>query len=76
MSIVEPEEKAQNRVGNFAAQRLLEVDLVAVDHLSRILRPPRQEYKRQVVLHHGDHGVRDVLLFLGQAGVDVLLELL
>lgn len=76
VSVIELEEEAQNSVGDLAAQRLLEVDFVAVDHLAGILCAPRQDDESQVVLDHRDHGVRDVLLFFGQSRVDVLLELL
>lgn len=74
VSVVELEEEAQDSVGNLAAQRLLEVDFVSVDHLAGILCAPRQDDERQVVLDHRDHGVGDVLLFFGQSRVDVLLE--
>lgn len=40
MTIVEPEEKAENGVGNLAAQRLLKVYLVAIDHLAGIFCSP------------------------------------
>jgi hypothetical protein len=76
VSVVELEEETQDRVGDLAAQRLLEVDLVSADHLAGVLGSPRQNDESQVVLHHGDHSVGDVLLLLGQTSVDVLLELL
>lgn len=76
MAVVELEEEAQDSVRDLAAQRLLEVDFVSVDHLAGILCAPRQDNERQVILDHRDHGVRDVLLFFGQSRVDVLLELL
>lgn len=76
MSIVESEEEAQDSVRNLAAQRLLEVNLVAVDHLAGILCSPRQNDKSQVILHHRDHRVGNVLLLLRQAGVNVLFEFL
>lgn len=74
MSIVESKEEAQNCVRNFATQRLLEVDLVSIDHLSGVLCSPRQDDESQMVLDHRNHSMRNVLLFLGQSGVDVLLE--
>jgi hypothetical protein len=74
MTVVELEEEAQDSVGDFASQRLLEVDLVSVDHLSRVLGSPRQDDEGQMVLDHGNHGVRNVLLLFGQASVDVLVE--
>lgn len=40
MTVVELEEEAQERVGNLAAERLLEVDLVSIDHLAGILCSP------------------------------------
>lgn len=76
MTIVEPEEEAENGVRNLAAQRLLEVYLVTTDHFSGILCSPWQNDEGQMILHHWDHRMRNVLLFLSQSSVDVLLELL
>lgn len=76
MTIVEPEEKAENGVGNLAAQRLLKVYLVAIDHLAGIFCSPWQYDESQMILHHWDHRMRNVLLFLSQSSIDVLLEFL
>ena len=76
MTIVELEEEAQDCIGNFAAQRLLEVDFVSIDHLAGILASPCQDDECQMVLNHRDHGVRNVLLFFGEASVNVLIKLL
>lgn len=57
MAIVELKEEAENPVWNFAAQRLLEVDLIAVDHLAGVLCSPRQNDESQVILNHRDHSV-------------------
>jgi hypothetical protein len=40
MSIVELEEETQDSIRDFATQRLLEVDLVTVDHFSGIFSSP------------------------------------
>jgi hypothetical protein len=40
MSIVKLEEETQDGIGDFATQRLLEVDLVTVDHFSGIFCSP------------------------------------
>jgi hypothetical protein len=74
MAVVESKEETQNSIRNFAAQRLLEVDLVSVDHLSGVLRSPRQNDESQMILNHGDHGVRNVFLFLGQTSINILFE--
>lgn len=76
MSIVDLEKEVQDGIWNFAAQRLLEVDLVSIDHLTRVLCTPCHDDKRQVILNHWDHGMRDCLLLVAQANVNVLLELL
>lgn len=76
MTVVELEEEAQESVGNLTAERLLEVDLVSIDHLARILCSPWQDDECQMIFNHRDHGMRDVSLFLAQSSIDVLLELL
>lgn len=52
---------------------MLKVDLVALDHLVGVFAAPEQQHPDQVVLQHGNHGVSNVSLLLGQGGVQVLL---
>lgn len=76
MSIVELEEETQDGIWNFASQRLLEIDLVSIDHFSGIFRSPWKNDKGQMILNHGDHRMGNVLLFLGQSCINILFEFL
>jgi hypothetical protein len=74
MSIVESEEEAQDGIWNLASQWLLEIDLVSIDHFCWVLSSPWQNNECQVILNHWNHGMRNVLLFLGQSSINVLFE--
>jgi hypothetical protein len=76
MSIVKFEEETQDSVWNLTAQRLLEVDLVTIDHFTWILSSPRQNNKSQVILNHRNHSMRNVFLLFGQTSINVLLKFL
>lgn len=52
MSIVDLEEEIQDGIWNFTTQRLLEVDLVSIDHFAGILCTPCHNDKCQVILNH------------------------
>lgn len=74
MTIVDLEEEVQDGIWDFTTQRLLEVDLVAVDHLAWILCAPCHNDERQVILDHRNHRMRNGFLFVCQTDVNVLLE--
>lgn len=69
------EEEVQNAVGNAQAERVLQVHLVALQHLLGVLGAPPEQHPRQMVLDHRDGGMRNVALVLRQRRIDVLLEL-
>lgn len=76
MAIVELEEETQESIWDFAAEWLLEIDLVSIDHLTGILCSPWQDDKSQMIFNHWNHCMRNVSLFLAQSSIDVLLKLL
>lgn len=55
---------------------MLQVDLVALEHLVGVLGPPPDHHPHQVVLDHGDGGVRHVALLHAKAGVQVIAKTL
>lgn len=72
-SVLELEEKVEQRVRQTASEGVLQVHLVALDHVLGVLAAPEQQHPVQVVLQHRDHRVGNVALFLGQGRVQILL---
>ena len=72
----ELEEEVQDAIGDAGAQGMLQIDLVALEHLVEVLGAPAGHHPDQVVLDHGYRRVGDGALLRAQAGVDVLAELL
>lgn len=75
-AVRELEEEVQDAVGDARAKGVLQVHLVALQHQVGVLCAPVEQHPHQVILNHRDGRVRNVLLFLRQTGVDVLLEAL
>lgn len=74
-AVRELEEEVQNAVGDAQSEGVLQVHLVALQHLLGVLGAPPEQHPRQVVLDHRDRRVRNVALLLRQRRIDVLLEL-
>lgn len=55
---------------------MLQVDLVALENLVGVLGPPPDYHPHQVVLDHGDSGVRHVALLHAESSVKVIAETL
>lgn len=70
---MELEQEVEHGVGQSASEGVLEVHFVALDHLVGVFAAPEQQHPDEVVLQHGNHGVSNVSLFLGQGGIQVLL---
>ena len=70
---LEFEEEVQQRIRQTAAERVLQVDLVPLEHLFRVLAAPGQHHPDEMVLQHRNHRVGNVALLLGQGGVQVLV---
>lgn len=70
----ELEEEVEYPVGYPGAERVLQVHLVALEHLVGVLGAPPHNHPREVVLDHRDGGVRHVALFGGEGVVQVVAE--
>lgn len=70
------EEEIQKTVWQANAERILQVDLVALEHILGMLGAPPEQLPNQMVLDHCDHGMGNVALLLGQRRIEILLELL
>lgn len=69
------EEEVQNGVGQPQAEGMLQVDLVALEHIVRILGAPVEDNPDEMVLQHGNRGVRHIPLLGGESRVQILLVL-
>jgi len=68
-------EEVQNRVGQPQAEGVLQVDLVALEHIVRILGAPVEYDPDEMILQHGNRGVRHIPLLGGESRVQILLVL-
>lgn len=70
------EEKVEDAVGYPGAEGVLQIDLVTLEDLVGVLGAPPHHHPGEVVLDHGDGGVRQVPLFDAEAGVEIVAEFL
>lgn len=72
----ELEEEVQDAVRYSAAEGMLQIDLVSLEHLIGELGAPPHHHPYQMVLQHGNHRVRNITLLRAQTRVQILVELL
>lgn len=65
----EAEEEVEDAIGETTAERMLEIDLIALQQEVRVFGAPVEQNPNQMVLDHRNGGVGDVALLLSQCSI-------